>query len=366
MDTRGLDVYIIGIVFSSVFLLLSQYNKNRFEITRINIFNKKGLVFLALSCVVLWGIAAFRGEVGIDYYNYEEQYLKTKDFQDIVSYYEPLFGLINFLCFKLFDSFQAVLIITAFSTGACLWYAMYRDCKSLIIAFFCILGVNLYFMSFSVIRQFLAIGILMLSIPYIQKRDFRHFLPIYLVASLIHYTAVIYVLIYLLYDNSTKTLHHIVKYLLLFVIFIFVFFYLDSLVGYLMAGAVFLRDTYSTIEVSGDERPIFQMIVLLPVAFVILFYRKRLISLNPNNGVYILMFLFLILCKFIGLKYLFLSRIHYYFSFSIPVILSNLPKVTAKWLSAVMWILAMSYAFYGLISIFEYQWEDFLPYSSIF
>lgn len=203
----GINIIFIGIILSLFFGVIAQYYRNSFNPLRSSYKkNKIGYSFLILSCIALWSVPAFRYNVGIDNENYQSTYESIRQLSDIASLSEPGYGLINYLCYILFDDYQAVLFITSFITGTLLWKVSYRDADSLFIFILGILSVNLYFMSFTVIRQFLAIAILMLSIPAIEQRNIKHFLIIVGLAFSFHYTSVVFILLYILYNNDAELL----------------------------------------------------------------------------------------------------------------------------------------------------------------
>ena len=369
IDNTGISVYFIGISFSLLFILIAGLVRTNIakdvNVNKINVMPMIAGVVLILSFLSMWLIAALRDEVGVDYYNYFNQYEAIKGFSDIGSYYEPGYGLLNYLVHVIFDDFQWVLIITSLLTGFFFWKSIYRDGGGLVLCVLGLIAANLYFMSFTVIRQFLAIAILTMTIPHIKQRNFRKFLIYYLLAVSIHYTAAVFIVLYLFAGQKSEKMFTLKNILFMFAVLIF-FVNMDNILSNVISIMSDVKDNYlSYSDSDGQNKNMIEVIVLLPVMIFGLIKRKKLIELNPNNDVYIWMSVFLIITKLIGIYYVNFSRIHYYFVFSMPVLLSYAPKsVKIKW-KPFAYGLVLLYFAYTINNIHKYQYWDFLPYYSI-
>ena len=243
---------------------------------------------------------------------------------------------------------------------------MYRDADSLPIALLGLIAANLYTMSFTVIRQFIAIAIISFSIPYIAQKKLGKFLLIFLLAISFHYTAAIFIMIY--YFCNQKSNRLITWKNVIFVIgVVFVLVNLNAILDSVIGIATSLRDNYTSYaSMNTLGKNIKEVIMLIPVPAYALIYRNKLIELNPNNRVYIWMSIFMIIMKFIGLTAVNFSRLYYYFIISMPILFSYAGKVTKKAYRFFMIFAVVAYSILSIANIIEYQAFDFLPYISIF
>ena len=93
---------------------------------------------------------------------------------------------------------QFIFVVTSLIILGGYFFAIKRYSSIIWLSVFILLITN-YNQSLFVIRQYVAIGILMYSLPYVVRRDkWRFFLLVVLAAS-IHYTAIIFSLLYVVY-----------------------------------------------------------------------------------------------------------------------------------------------------------------------
>lgn len=363
INTTGFEYIIIGIILSVVFSFFSQ-KKIRIISNNGSIYSSESIVYMILSCITLWIIPAVRFNVGIDNSNYLMHYQEITSLKDIYNYYEPGFGMLNFLCYKIFDNYIAVTFLSSMITGALFWKTFYRDSYNLPLCILTAISINLYFMSFTVIRQFIAIAIVSQSIPFIKNRKFLPFLIVVLLATSFHYTAFVFSIVYFIYSDNNKLLT--VKNLVVIISICLFIIYADAIFGSLFTSMSSLREGYSSYEENDTIKDIREVIFLLPIPIFALFFSKSLIRQNEYNRIYIIMSLLLVVTKFIGVVSPPLSRLHYYFAFCVPVLFSYAPKVVSNATKFMVVLFVCIYIFWSISNIIKYQWEDFLPYYSVF
>lgn len=363
INTTGFEYIIIGIILSVVFSFFSQ-KKIRIISNNDSIYSSESIVYMVLSCITLWIIPAVRFNVGIDNSNYLMHYQEITSLKDIANYYEPGFGFLNFLCYKIFDNYIAVTFLSSMITGALFWKTFYRDSYYLPLCILTAISVNLYFMSFTVIRQFIAIAIVSQSIPFIKNRKFLPFLIVVLLATSFHYTAFVFSIVYFIYSDNDKILT--IKNLTIIISICLFLKYADVVFSSLFTSMSSLREGYSLYEGNDTIKDIREVIFLLPVPIFALIFRKKLIRQNEHNRIYIIMSILLIMTKFIGVISPPLSRLYYYFVFCVPILLSYVPKVVHSATKFIAVLFVCIYIFWSILNIIKYQWEDFLPYYSFF
>lgn len=366
INTSGLYIIIIGIVLS-LFLgniaqryrdkcTLDNYTKKRH--------NKKGVLFMALSCIAMWLPSAIRYNVGIDNDNYQIQFDAMTEFAYAFIYFEPGYGLLCYLCKTWFNDYQVLIFTTAMLTGGLLWRSIYKFSNNIVLCILGCIAVNMYFMSYTVIRQFISIAILTNSIQYVQERKLIKFLIVCAIAASFHYTSLIFIIVYLSFSKNERIITW--KNSVLLVIFLMVYYNIDNLLGniYILFSA--LRDGYSTYENADITKDVKEIIFLAPIIIYSIVYRKDLLRQNNTNGVLFWLVILLVIIKIIGIMSPGLSRTHYYFVFCIPFLLSYATNLKSTISRQILPILIILYYTWSISLIFYYQWEDFLPYQTIF
>lgn len=149
------------------------------------------------SLIILCIFYGIRYDFGNDYWNYYDLYFESLYGIDI-ELVEPGWGLINFLCQPI-GFFGMIFILTVFE-----YYSVFKHIKLyvdreywwLAVFIFCF-TFNFLLLGCSMMRQFLAMVILLYSIKYISQRRLIPFLIIVCIAMSIHKTAIIFILVYM-------------------------------------------------------------------------------------------------------------------------------------------------------------------------
>ena len=366
INTSRLSFLVAGIVLSLLFGYIAQKYRDLSNTTdreRATRLHKKGVFFIILSCLAMWLPSALRYNVGIDNDTYQMQFNAMSQLSDAFLYYEPVYGLLCYLCKSWFNDYQVLIFITAMITGGLMWRSIYKYSNSIVLCIVGCIAVNMYFMSFTVIRQFISIAILLNSVEFIKDRKPIQFVVLLILAASFHYTALIFGVLYLLYSDNLQLF---TKKNILIVASVFLFFsYIDSILGSAFTTLSALREGYSDYEYSDASKNIAEIIFLLPVLLYALVYRKQLIDLNRMNSVLFWVVVMLFVSKAIGMVSPGLSRVHYYFVFCTPFMMSYSTKLKSNLSRLILPFVIIIYYVWSIQNIFEYQWEDFLPYQSI-
>lgn len=174
------------------------------------IFNKKDKlykkVFLIASCIILTTISAIRYNVGNDFANYEslfDRVLISPLFTLIgQEHYEIGYILLNKIISLFTTNSQCIFVVTSIIVNVLIFYAIYRYSKMPLMSIIVYICLNLYTASFNTIRQYIAIGIILLGIKYIIDRKFWKFLLIVILAAIFHKSVLIFLLFYFIADRE--------------------------------------------------------------------------------------------------------------------------------------------------------------------
>lgn len=191
---------------------------------------------LGLKRVVfyLWVVFAsifigFRYGVGTDYYNYERWFISVDG--PLYNYKEPLFNLLV-LVVRSFASYNDFLFLCAIITILIVYYALrtilpgYARIATVIM----VLGMSAGMMGG--FRMTIAMSLLMMAYGSLLRLDKRMFWTYYAVAVMVHYAALIFIVVWVVKSRSTKEV------LLCFCVFILLVYsgLFGSFLGSLMYG----------------------------------------------------------------------------------------------------------------------------------
>lgn len=157
-------------------------------------------IWTLVLIIPLFIIAAFRSpNIGNDTLNYYRSYLivsQEKFFSRTRSRFEP--GYVFFM--KIIDllgfdylGFQIITsAIIMFSVGR--FISKYSN--NIAFSFYIFVTTRMFFGTMNIVRQYLAIAILLFSVEYIKKRNFIKFSILVLIAYCFHSTAIVFLIMY--------------------------------------------------------------------------------------------------------------------------------------------------------------------------
>lgn len=372
IDYTGIEYYIIGFIFSWIFFVVAgKYRQKSILHSNSTISSKSSPIvkpstaFLFISFICLWIVPALRGHVGLDYDSYERAFKSIVDYKDIFNY-EPGYCISILLIRYLKGDFQSLMFIYSMATGWLFWKSLYRDSWNVTLALFGIIAINYYFMPMSVIRQFMANAIVLMSIPYIERRNLIKFISILVLATSFHYTAIVFGVLYFVVPPSNSKKIFTFKGVTIICLLAIALWSLDSILGIVLPLITSVKSNYgSYFEENSLSRSIYILISVLPVVIFSIIYRNKLNASSPRNVIYIWMSILMIIMYILGMMVPAFSRIHYYFDFCIPVLFSYSTRIFKQPMKQFAYILICIYYIYMISKIFEYQYGDFLPYESV-
>ncbi|WP_165971015.1 EpsG family protein [Peribacillus frigoritolerans] len=299
------------------------------RVSRTN-YTKLGKIIFYLAILIPWIIASNRYGIGTDYYNYEKMYYNITNFGSILesiinSSYEPGWIILNYVVKYIFNN--EVKYIFVISSLLILFFNFsaiytYRKRINMSIAIF-ILMCTLYNPSFNIIRQSLAMAILLFSLKYIDEKKVLKFILLVVLAGSFHYSAFIFVPVYWVLNNNYYNFWSKFKIFVFYLLFILIVVQFEPLFNSLINVGVFSK--YNIYEInSNGSIGIGNIIVRLPVILIILLNLKELRKKDPfMGGVTVLYFISLIL-YFLGYKADYLARIAVTFEMMQIFILSSI------------------------------------------
>lgn len=88
-------------------------------------------------------------------------------------------------------SIRAFMAVTSLLTGALVFTAVWRQCKSPVLAIYFYVATSNYFLSLNIVRQYLAIAVMLVAVEFVVKQRLWGFVASVIVATLFHRSALL-------------------------------------------------------------------------------------------------------------------------------------------------------------------------------
>lgn len=320
---------------------------------------KKAFCFIAFACLFLM-LALRHQSMGLDLrYMASHGYLGAFDTISNVSWdnifdisfanYEKGYIVFNKIVSLIYDNRQFFLGACALVTILPIVYVIYKKSVSPLQSIIIYMGLPAFLMSFSGLRQALAIGICFFALLYIEDKKFIKFLIIVLIATTFHYSSIIFLIAYPLYRFKIKKSWRWFSVVLIPIIYVFK----NPL--FKIFSKIFKDDAVATETGAGTLFVIFTLIYI----FCIIYSDGS----DEQNGLLNLFFMACACQAFGGIYYL-AMRVGYYFMLSLvlllPKVLKGMKLDDDKPLYAI--IIFICFSAFGLHSIYTSTWAMANPY----
>lgn len=296
---RVFSLTVLGTYFLYYFVVIS----SSLTAWLSNFFGKgklaKWIFFSAIIIPVL--VSGLRDGVGIDFKSYARIYDQLFYFYPNMisaitdSRFEPGWVILNYLVRYIFDDVKFIFIISALLTWFFSFKAIYdnRDRISIGIAVL-ILFCTLYNMSFNIIRQILAVSVVMMAIkPMLDNKKWKFIITV-LFASSFHFTALVFLPAYWIVNSKTQGRSRFKK-LIVPVLSIGLVFFFQPIFNFVSTNFQSFA-TYRSYTVGFSGFSITAILLKLPILLLILLNSKKLkLRDNPTHKLGVLFFIGVIL-----------------------------------------------------------------------
>lgn len=330
------------------------------------------VLFIFLTFLELFFIAGFRAwHIGNDTISYIQIFILTTDYPNLItSHMESGYLLFNKFLALFTSNAQYLLISTAFFiTGAWL-FTMYKYSKNILLSVL-LFVISEYGATLTMIRQEIAVCIVMLSTVFIIKRKFIPFLVCCFFAMSFHSTAILAIGLYFIYPLKFN-----MKYLI-FVLLgtFFVFIFLAPIINQI----IFLTGRYSSYVgniLLGEETKLASIMKTLIqfsiTCFCFLSYQYVYLKKKgnyPMRAQFMLWCSIIAFClQFISIRATVMERLVLYYSFvnfiSIPFFVSYYPKRTQIFISVS--IICCFILYKSIVFVYRPEWNYVLPFEFCF
>lgn len=276
-----MSVYFIGLLLSLLFCLLS-----------IKINNKRAkLFFQILSFVPFVLIAGLRSyNVGIDTsinyvknYNIAYNYGTNMGFAGFFKYFSNVYSLgysiILYILSRFFSSPTVILLFCSLITFMLTYFSIYKNSAnpllSIIILFFC----GYFMLTMNGMRGFLALSIIFYSIRFIKEKKLALFLLFAILATSIHTTMLVFLILYPLYHTKMS------KYKMIMVIFFipFILSFGNSFLSFVLSNTAYQNYFIGT---TNRVNPVITMLFINIFYFILYLLNYKKQSSNDDFNFY--------------------------------------------------------------------------------
>ena len=194
-----MTIYISGLLFTLLFASISEnlaksrkYRMGR-QVRLSRILSK---TFFLLAVIPLTYISAVRYRVGTDFYAYISIYAtQAEDYKT----QEPLFWSFIQLLRKISLNPQIFFVVSSIIVCVAYYTAIYQQSQNKVFSILLFVITQEYFRSMNVIRQYLGLSVLLLSISEIKSRNWKKVIPLVVIAFFLHNSTIVFFFIYMLY-----------------------------------------------------------------------------------------------------------------------------------------------------------------------
>lgn len=243
-----MKAYILIILFAGLFGILSEISFKK-GYKKIGIFN---LIVSLFSLCFLAGVRDLTVGTDIYYYFYQIFYDFTHTEIGILAEFANTGVDIGFILLiyigKIFNNVNISMFIVEFAVLAPIYIFAYRNRKKYSITFIILIYcLTMYVRSFNLMRQSIAISLLILSMDYFKDRNIKKSLICFILAVLMHKTAIIGLIIYvIIYIRNTKGEIKLKNIIMIYIIFILSILILEPFL--LFVGSKYVRYLNNSIE----------------------------------------------------------------------------------------------------------------------
>lgn len=352
-------LYSSVIIIVSLFTLLGNYSKEKFGRP----------LFISLSILIPSLLAGFRYRVGTDYDSYVLIFNDnfTRDnyeigFEIFLSFFKSISENESFIFFSFTLLLMIILMMTIIPAN--------KQLNAGMIMF--VYLILFFFDSFNILRQSIALVLILYSLKFIWKFDFKRFFAIVLLASCFHTSALVILPAYL-FNRLSFDKHFFTKLVFLFLIFFIILLNLDNITN-LIARIYPSFTYYSRYFIKLPSYSLSLTLILrnlvpfisITFAFLLL---KREGELNKKHTVLYCLFLASVVIAFSSDVYGsdVLRRLSDYFQISLVLIVPDAIKILARskyWFLG--YLLIGYYIFEFYFNYFYRGYGEIVPYQTIF
>ena len=308
-------IYIVNLILIvMLYLILFRIHKN-----------EKSKKIFCISIFIMFSlIQGFRSfNVGNDTQNYVKFFRLSENMPilDIIFMkqwsIEPGYGLLMKICNIINCTPQIFLLIVSMIINGLLMYFIYKYSDNPFMSVIIFMGVEFFTLSFTALRQMLAIVILLHSYPFIKQQKIKKFLLIVLLAATFHKTALVFAIVYIFKDIKINAKNICIGILIIL---------LAQLI--LIPLIIFLtKKIFSELYITSNGSGVTQTLVIFTYFLIgILIYKNLLKEKEGIKNILFIIIYFALFIQTLAIRINMINRLMWYFYIFIIIYLPNMQK----------------------------------------
>lgn len=341
----------------------------------IKLDNKKNKIAYWGIIVFLFLISGLRYYVGQDYHHWLYMYNSIESNHPDGEYVEIGYKYLNKLiqlipCSNVFWLYIITSAFMIFGFG----YAIkkYVEPEYLFVSIFMFIGSGIFFATLNLIRQYIAIVIILLGLGFLKNKKYIKFSIAIFLACLFHTSAIImlpFMIFYIIFNNNKYTKTLIVFYIMSLIFIVVDIRYIIEMLSFIIPERWiwYLESEFLTYR--NYSALVKQLVPNILLIFTML-NRKKIIETNEKNDIYILMLYANVIITNCFYGILVLLRFSYFFDISlifvIPIVLELLKGYNINLRRIANISIWGYYTLLTVITIFLMNGHGVMPYKTIF
>lgn len=317
--------------------------------------NKKYLI-LIIGILTLFLILR-SSKVGIDTINYRRifNYCNEKNIIELLTYERHEIGYKYYnKIISLFANYQIFLCITSVVTMIGIYFFIKNNSKNYFLSLLIFITFNFYGYTFGILRQSIAISILLFGYKYITEKKFSKFLLSVILATLFHKTAFIFIILYFIKDIKIDRKKLLAWISLILVFFISKNFILNFIINYIYKPADLIFSTGNGYKM---------LFLLIGIGICSYFLQEKLIVQDKKNQLLINMIFIASIIQTLSTIFSNTYRVTLYFSYAMILLIPNIIEIinnkTLKKIVIMLMIISLTIYFYimttNLVNYAKYE-----------
>lgn len=264
-------------------------------------------LFYWMLLIYLICISGFRYGVGTDYWNYTEMYTDwVKPDDSLAEASDVGFNILIRVLQVITPNPQILFFVTSVIINICIISTIKRYSSKFELSTYFYITTFVYYATFNAVRQTLAIAIVFAGTKYLLKRDWRKYIIIVLLSSLIHQSTLIMIPVYFLVNHKFMSKFNIYICLVFLAAFIFYNGFLEALFN--MIQGTNYAGYQDEMTATGEGANVLRFLVQLAPIVLVFFYNKSIIKDDDKE------FNIMMNMSLLGMLFMLLSLRHWLFA----------------------------------------------------
>ncbi|MBQ8472246.1 MAG: EpsG family protein [Bacilli bacterium] len=260
--------------------------------------------------------------VGVDTDNYKKifEYCHEVDFLKLFTHgrHEVAYKYYCKFISTIYNNYSFFLMVTSVLSMIGVYYFIKDNSKNYLNSLLIFITFNFYGYFFGILRQSLAISILLYSLKFVKNRKLLKFLLAVFLASLFHKTALVFLPIYFVYNLKINK-----KIIITWAVFIGVFLIFKNVILNFIFEYIYKPESLEALSGDGYK----MLILLFAVSIASYFYQDKLLKQDKNNQLFINMTFIATIIQVLATIFSTAYRVTLYYSFAIIIVIPNILKL---------------------------------------